>query len=86
MITLHDKGVYWRNGAPQKPLTVEAPAADLPRGKRPSPIPFCAGTTAPAAGHPADPLRQPDLHDITYVGIIQTAKASGLTHFPSPTC
>ena len=25
-------------------------------------------------------------HDITYVGIIQTARASGLTEFPSPTC
>lgn len=24
-------------------------------------------------------------HDITYVGIIQTAKASGMDHFPLPT-
>jgi len=79
MITLHDKGVYWRNGAP-----AEAPAADLPARERTIAYSILRGHDR--SGGDLLQIRFDSLisHDITYVGIIQTAKASGLRRFPMP--
>ena len=80
MIRLHDGGVLLRGGRP-----IAACAA--PEGAREKTI---AWKILSAHNHPA-PDGQLHLsfdglisHDITYVGIIQTARASGLTRFPLP--
>ena len=72
MITITDKKVMWRAGAPAEPT----PEAD--RAKTMS-----AGVIA---AHGGERIKFDALisHDITYVGVIQTAMASGLKKFPVP--
>ena len=72
MITLHDGPIMWRGGAPAEP----GPEADRSRT-------MAAGVLAAHGGERVhfDALIS---HDITYVGIIQTAMASGMTRFDVP--
>ncbi|MCD7844767.1 MAG: hydratase [Oscillospiraceae bacterium] len=72
MIKLTDKPVMWQKGAPTEP----SPAGD--KGKTMS-----AGVLA---AHGGRQVRFDGLisHDITYVGVIQTALASGLERFHIP--
>lgn len=80
MITLNQKGVYWRGGAP-----VSAAAADIPAREK-----TIAYSILRKHSRAEDEnflrIRFDGLisHDITYVGIIQTAKGSGLRVFPLP--
>lgn len=72
MITITDKKVMWQDGAPAE----VTPAADAGRTM----------TAGVLAAHGGAKLRFDALisHDITYVGVIQTAMASGLKKFPVP--
>ena len=82
MIKYYPQGTEWHNGAPQK----AAQDADKSAGRN--------GTIAYQIlnAHRAESddgifhIRFDALvsHDITYVGIIQTARASGLKEFPIP--
>ena len=87
MVTLTSQGVYLRNGSPLSPAEAAAQGA-------PAPAKAAGGTMAAGilAAHDQgagdgvlrltfDALTS---HDITYVSVIQTAKASGLTTFPVP--
>ena len=61
------------------------PVASPPTGRRPWPTRSSAATTRrEEAGQLHLKFDSLISHDITYVGIIQTAKASGLTEFPVP--
>ncbi|MDR2502209.1 MAG: hydratase [Oscillospiraceae bacterium] len=79
MIAYTDSGVKIRNGAPA------AAAADLAARER-----TMAYKILRAHDKSGDPARMKIKfdalvsHDITYVGIIQTARSSGLTRFPIP--
>ncbi len=72
MITVTDKKVMWQGGAPAEP-TPEASREKT----------MSAGVIAAHGGERItfDALIS---HDITYVGVIQTAMASGLKRFPVP--
>ncbi len=72
MITLHNAPVMWQAGRPAPP----SPEADRQKT-------IAAGVLA---AHGGERIRFDALisHDITYVGIIQTAMASGLTRFDIP--
>ena len=72
MVTILDQKVMWQDGAPVEPT----PEAD--RGR--------TMTARVLAAHGGEKLRFDALisHDITYVGVIQTAMASGLKRFPVP--
>ena len=72
MITVTDKKVMWLGGAPAEP----APEAARERTMSAKVI----------AAHGGDRITFDALisHDITYVGVIQTAMASGLKKFPVP--
>ncbi len=80
MIRLHTGGVTLQNGVP-----VSSPAAQSSAREK-----TLAWKILSNHHHPAQDqllhLRFDSLisHDITYVGIIQTARASGLTRFPMP--
>ena len=80
MIKLNEKGIVWKNGRP-------VPAA--PGGGLDGRAKTMAGRILAAHDTGAGDvmkLRFDSLisHDITYVGVIQTARASGLTEFPVP--
>ncbi len=80
MITLHEGGAVWRHGAPV--------AADKPDGaarEKTMAYRILRGHDCSGGGGQMR-IRFDSLisHDITYVGIIQTAKASGLERFPVP--
>ncbi len=81
MITLHDNGVFLKNGA----LGSEAPLSPA-EGKQKT----LAWSILQAHSVSKDPeqlkIRFDALvsHDITYVGIIQQARASGMQEFPVP--
>ena len=93
MVKLYDQGVYLIHGSEIVP-TSEAPAYFAAGGQVPDPASARQGTMAWSI------LRDHNLsgnmeklrlrfdamasHDITFVGIIQTAKASGMDHFPMP--
>ena len=79
MITLHDKSVVWRRGAP-------APAEPSEAAARENTMAYAILRSHDRGGAGELRLRFDSLisHDITYVGIIQTAKASGLERFPLP--
>ena len=87
MVTLTSQGVYLHNGSPVSPAEAAALGA-------PAPAVAAAGTMAAGIlaahdqGGGGDTLRLTfdalTSHDITYVSVIQTAKASGLTKFPVP--
>ena len=80
MITLQSAGVRWQNGAPV-PAPVASPAD---REKTMAYQIFRRHNQKEEAGQLHLKFDSLISHDITYVGIIQTAKASGLTEFPVP--
>ena len=90
MIKLHEGGVYLVDGQ----LVPAAQAQEDPRLQDATPQQAKKATIAysilQAHNHSGDPaslqIRFDALasHDITYVGIIQTARASGLKEFPLP--
>ena len=87
MLTIHNQGMYYRNGS-------FIPARDGAAAGLPAPEQAKQGTMAYAilkahnTGEDMDNLAirfdAMASHDITYVGIIQTARASGMTEFPLP--
>ena len=80
---LHDTGVYLVNGAPQTSAPAGVTEADAKKGTIAYGI-----LEAHNTGDSMQDLRMKfdsmTSHDITYVGIIQTARASGMTEFPLP--
>ena len=80
MITLQSAGVRWQKGAPV-PASVASPAD---RDKTMAYQIFRRHNQREEAGQLHLKFDSLISHDITYVGIIQTAKASGLTEFPVP--
>ncbi len=80
MITLQSGGVLWQNGAPV-PAAAPAPAD---RRKTMAYQIFSRHSQREEAGQLHLKFDSLISHDITYVGIIQTAKASGLKQFPVP--
>ena len=80
MITLQSGGVLWQNGAPV-PAAAPAPAD---RRKTMAYQIFFRHSQREEAGQLHLKFDSLISHDITYVGIIQTAKASGLKQFPVP--
>ena len=89
MVKLHDGGVFLRNGSEVVPA---AEAAAL--GITATPDEAKKGTIAYSILQAHNTSGNPDAlkirfdamasHDITFVGIIQTARASGMTEFPLP--
>ena len=88
MVTLYDSGVYLLNG---QTLVTEAEAAAQGKYKKEE---AAKGTMAYGILQAHNTGSNPDelkikfdaitSHDLTYVGIIQTARASGMTEFPLP--
>ena len=80
---LHDTGVYLVNGVPQTSAPAGVTEADAKKGTIAYGI-----LKAHNTGDSMQDLRMKfdsmTSHDITYVGIIQTARASGMTEFPLP--
>lgn len=82
MITLHERGVWLVGGAPADAFDV--PAAEARKRTM-------AWRILQAHNRSGDPEKLRVgfdamlSHDITYVGIIQQARASGMTEFPFPT-
>ena len=80
---LHDSGVYLVNGVPQAEAPAGVTAAEAKKGT-------IAYGILQAHNHSGsmDALQMKfdsmTSHDITYVGIIQTARASGMKEFPLP--
>ncbi len=87
MIKLYDGGVYLRNGTD---LIPEAEARDLPVSKEDAKKGtmayniLAAHNTSGDMGNLRLKFDAMASHDITFVGIVQTAKASGMTEFPIP--
>ena len=87
MLKITCEGVYYKNGG-------FVPAKDGPAAGLPAPEKAREGTMAHAilkAHNTGDNMEELAIrfdamasHDITYVGIIQTARASGMTEFPLP--
>ena len=80
---LHDHGVYLVNGQ----LTDTAPAHVTEAEARKGTIAYGilkAHNTAPDMKDLRIKFDSMTSHDITYVGIIQTARASGMEKFPLP--
>ena len=81
MITLHDNGVFLADGAP----CAEAPIS--PGEGRRQTMAWSILQAHNTSGDPAQLKIRFDAmlsHDITYVGIIQQARASGMKEFPIP--
>ena len=81
MITLHEGGVFLRNGVP-----VAAGGEDTKEARKKT-IAYSILSGHNTSGNPDKLKIKFDAmvsHDITYVGIIQTARASGLKEFPLP--
>ena len=80
---LHDTGVYLVNGVPQTSAPAGVTEADAKKGTIAYGI-----LKAHNTGDSMQDLRMKfdsmTSHDITYVGIIQTARASGMKEFPLP--
>ena len=82
MIRLHEGGVFWHNGKPVEAKTESCRengtlltmAAGI----------MLAHNTSGDIGALSLKFDSLISHDITYVGIIQTARASGLEKFPIP--
>lgn len=81
MIKLNNSGVFWING---KPCTDCALNADEGRKKTMAAGILRAHDTSGCGDKLKIKFDSLISHDITYVGIIQTAKASGLEKFPVP--
>ncbi len=82
MVTLHDKGTFYVGGAPD----FEGRGLDAGEGRKRTVAHGILASHDVGADGKALRLRFDSLisHDITYVGIIQTAKGSGLERFPVP--
>lgn len=80
MIKLIEKGVYYRNG---RLVKASKPDQTAKKGSMAYKI-LAAHNTAADDGKLKIKFDEITSHDITYVGIIQTAKASGLDKFPIP--
>ena len=82
MVTLHDKGTFYLGGRP----VFEAPGRDAEEGRKKTVAYSILSAHNRGAGVRDLRVSFDSLisHDITYVGIIQTAKASGLQRFPVP--
>ena len=90
MLKLYDSGVYYLNGE----LFTDARQIQEKTGSLPAPDEACKNTITYSIlqshnlGENMDQLKlkfdSMTSHDITYVGIIQTARASGMTEFPMP--
>ena len=80
MIKLHDSGVYLKNGIPVPADVMDDSAREKTMAYR------ILNAHDTGDGKDIMNIRFDSLisHDITYVGIIQTAKASGLEKFPIP--
>ena len=81
MITLQEGGVFLKNGVP-----VAASGEDTAEARKKT-IAYSILSGHNTSGNPDKLKIKFDAmvsHDITYVGIIQTARASGLTEFPLP--
>ena len=85
MVTLYNSGVYLLNG---RTIVPEAEAKGLDRASaRKGTIAYGILQAHNTSGDPENLKIRFDAitsHDITYVGIIQTARASGLDRFPLP--
>ncbi|MDD6502882.1 MAG: hydratase [Oscillospiraceae bacterium] len=79
MITLHENGVLWQGGAP-----VPASGCDASGREKTMAYKILRAHDQGADGTMAIRFDSLISHDITYVGVIQTAKASGLKEFPVP--
>ena len=83
MIQIHNEGVFYRGGT----LIPAAQCADSVAEGRKKTIAYGILSAHNTSGN-MDALRLKfdamASHDITYVGIIQTARASGLEKFPLP--
>ena len=80
-VKLHESGMYLVNGIPQS--TADVPKEDARRGT----IAYSILKAHNCSGNMDQLQIKFDAlvsHDITYVGIIQTARASGLKEFPIP--
>ena len=82
MLKLHSGGVYLHNGVPGEDARGSSPEA----GRRKTMAYSIMSAHDTGAGGDEWSLRFDSLisHDITYVGIIQTARGSGLREFPLP--
>lgn len=81
MITLHEAGIYWQNGKPQETASIS------PEEGRKRTMAYNILQAHNISGNPEQLKIRFDAmasHDITYVGIIQQAKYSGMTEFPIP--
>ena len=93
MIELYDEGVFLVDGTELVPRS-QAAALAARLGAAPTPDEAAKGTIAYGileSHNTSGSMEQLKLrfdamasHDITYVGIIQTARASGMTEFPLP--
>ena len=84
MVKLYDSGAFLLNG---KDLVVEAPAGVSKEEARKGTIAHGILTSHNTSGDEENLKIKFDKmtsHDITFVGIIQTARASGLEKFPMP--
>ena len=79
MITLHENGVLWQVGAP-----VPVSGCDASGREKTMAYKILRAHDQGAGGTMAIRFDSLISHDITYVGVIQTAKASGLKEFPVP--
>ena len=81
MITLHSGPVVWQGGAP-----AQCASAPSPSGREKTMAGRIMAAHDQSRGSDVMKLRFDSLisHDITYVGVIQTARASGLESFPVP--
>lgn len=80
MITLHQQGVYLRDGA----RVNEGPPAETARRNTIAYQVLAAHNAAPDMRRLRLTFDSLTSHDITYVGIVQTARASGMQRFPVP--
>jgi len=80
---LHDTGVYLVNGVPQTSAPAGVTEADAKKGTIAYGI-LKAHNTDDSMQNLRMKFDSMTSHDITYVGIIQTARASGMTEFPLP--
>jgi aconitate hydratase len=82
MIELNSNGVYWINGAP----CAAGAGIDPAEGRRRTMAARILNAHNTSGDDARLKIKFDSLisHDITYVGIIQTAKASGLERFPVP--
>jgi len=81
MVTLHENGVFLVNGVPQDSASVSAD-----EGRRRT-MAYRILQAHNTSGDPGKLMVRFDAmvsHDITYVGIIQQARASGMKEFPIP--